>query len=130
MSRLGKTAKPSSDEQSKSQSDSAVKSGGVREDVQRRPINSLYAAFILAIIIVGIDLGVILFVSDPQIRSVISDVISPVLDLLACIALFIAAKYSAVRSRQLAIAWGTIALATLFYSLGGFVWLILEICVK
>ena len=130
MRRSGKTAKPSTDKQSKSQTDSAVKTTGVREAFQRRPINFLYAALIMAIIIVGIDLGVILFVSDPQIRSVISDAISPILDLSACIALFIAAKYSAVRSRQLAIAWGTIALATLFYSLGGFVWLILEIGLK
>jgi len=130
MRRSGKTAKPASAEQSKSQPDSAVKRGGVREVFQQRPINPLYAALILAIFIVGIDLGVILLVNNPQLRSVFSDAISPILDFTASIALFIAAKYSAVRSRQLAIAWGTIALATLFYSLGGLVWLILEILLK
>jgi PAS domain S-box-containing protein len=130
MRRSGKTAKPSSDEQSKSQSDSAVKSGGVREVFQRRPINFFYAAVILAVIVVGINLGEIFFIKDQELRTGLSDVIPFIVDLLVSIVLFIAAKYSAVRSKRLAIAWGTIALAILFYSLGDAVWLILEVGLK
>jgi PAS domain S-box-containing protein/putative nucleotidyltransferase with HDIG domain len=130
MSRSGKTAKPSSDEQSKSQPDSAVKSGGGREGVQRRPINFLHAAVILAVIVVGINLWEIFFIKDQELRTGLSDVIPFIVDLLVSIVLFIAAKYSAVRSKRLAIAWGTIALAILFYSLGDAVWLILEVGLK
>jgi PAS domain S-box-containing protein/putative nucleotidyltransferase with HDIG domain len=130
MSRSGKTAKPSSDEQSKSQPDSAVKSGGGREGVQRRPINFLHAAVVLAVIVVGINLWEIFFIKDQELRTGLSDVIPFIVDLLVSIVLFIAAKYSAVRSKRLAIAWGTIALAILFYSLGDAVWLILEVGLK
>jgi PAS domain S-box-containing protein/putative nucleotidyltransferase with HDIG domain len=130
MSRSGKTAKPSSDEQSKSQPDLTKKSGGVREVIQRRPINFLHVAVILAVIVVGINLWEIFFVKDQELRTGLSDVIPFIVDLLVSIVLFVAAKYSAVRSKRLAIAWGTIALAFLFYSLGDAFYLILEVGLK
>jgi PAS domain S-box-containing protein/putative nucleotidyltransferase with HDIG domain len=130
MRRSGKTAKPSSDKQSKSQPDSAVKSGGVREVFQRRPTNFLHAAVILAVIVVGINLWEIFFIKDQELRTGLSDAIPFIVDLLVSIVLFIAAKYSAIHAKRLAIAWGTIALAILFYSLGDAVWLILEAGLK
>ncbi len=49
---------------------------------------------------------------------------------LTCTALFIAAKQSTTRSKRLGLAWGTIALAILFYTLGDVTWGILEVGLK
>ncbi|MGB7539909.1 MAG: HD domain-containing phosphohydrolase [Anaerolineales bacterium] len=84
----------------------------------------------MALTIVGLNLGIILFIKEPSLRTILSDLISPVVDLLACIALFIAAKRTAVRSKQLAIAWGIMAFAILLYALGDGTWFFLEIVLK
>ncbi len=109
----------------------AVAQNGVLPDAkQRRPVKVLSAAIILAVIILGITIGVVFWVHDPEQRGIFSDILSPILDLSASIALFLAAKNTFVHSKKLAIAWGTIALATFFYAISGFAWLILEIGLK
>ena len=90
----------------------------------------LYPAVFLAILILGINLGVVLLIEDQQLRSSLLDVFSPVIDLFACVALFIAAKYSAARSKRTAMAWGTIASAMLIYSMADITWAILEVGLK
>jgi len=130
MRRSGKTEKSPIDEQSKTRPDSAVKRIGVREAFRRHPINFFYVACFLALLFLGINLGILLWISDPQLRIILSDVISPVVDLLASVALFIAAKYLAVHSKRLALAWGSIALAMFLYFLGDIIWFILEVGLK
>jgi PAS domain S-box-containing protein len=130
MRRSGTTKEHLLGDESLSQPSAAAQNGVLPDAKQRRPIKILSAAIILAVIIMAVNFGIFFWVHDPNLRSVFSDILSPVLDLLACIVLFFAAKSSAVRSRRHAIAWGTIALGTLFYSLGGFVWFILEIGLK
>ena len=92
--------------------------------------NFFFSAVICAILILGITLGIVLLVGDQLLRSSLLDVISPVVDLFACITLFIAARYSAVRSKRAAMAWGTIAAAMLIYSLADITWAILEVGLK
>ncbi len=67
---------------------------------------------------------------DPQLRISLSDIISPIVDILACIALFISAGVSAARSKRLGLGWGMVALAILFYTLGDVIWAILELGLK
>jgi PAS domain S-box-containing protein len=96
----------------------------------KKPINFLYWAGFLALLILGINLGVIFLVHSQELRASLSDTISPIVDLLASAALFVAAKYSTPRSKHLAMAWGWLALATFLYALGDIIWLILEVVLK
>jgi PAS domain S-box-containing protein len=98
--------------------------------IRQRPNNLLYLAGSLAFIILGINTGVFLLIHDPQIRTNFSDIFSPIVDILVCIALLFGAKVSTARSRRLALGWGTIALAMLFYALGDISWAILEVGFK
>ena len=102
----------------------------VRAAFQRHPVNFLYLAGFLALLLLGISLGVTLLVHSQELRASLSDTISPIVDLLATAALFAAAKNSAPRSKRLATAWGWIALATLIYALADIIWLILEVVLK
>ncbi|HLO18155.1 MAG TPA: hypothetical protein VK206_25210, partial [Anaerolineales bacterium] len=75
----------------------------------------------------GVDFAINLLLTDPQQRTIYSDVIASIIDLLASAALFIAAKQTASHSKRRAIAWGMIALATLAYTMGDIAWAILEL---
>ncbi|MFH1524800.1 MAG: hypothetical protein ABIF04_07520, partial [Chloroflexota bacterium] len=130
VKRSSKIANSPMDEQSKTRPDSAAKTSRVREAFRRRPIFFLYIAGFLSILILGINLGVLLLTRDPQSRSILSDVISPVVELSAAVALFIAAKSTSVRSKLFSIAWGVIALAMFLYFLGDITWFILEVGLK
>ncbi len=91
-----------------------------------QPAYLLYAAGLLAILILGISLGVTVLMKDLQLRTIILDVIPAFVDLLTSAALFIAAKNSSVRSKRLALAWGIMGLSMLFYAVGDIIWVILE----
>ena len=99
----------------------------MREIKQRRSPHPFSLAVWSAIIFLGIDFVINLVLSNPQQRTIYSDGIAPIIDLLATVALFLAAKESAIRSKHLAIAWGLIGLATLTYTLGDISWAILEL---
>ncbi len=92
--------------------------------------NLFYLACFFSVLVLGINLAVVFLVTDQQERSIISDVISPIVDVLCCIALLIAAKQSTVRSKRLALAWKTIFLAMFLYTLGDSLWAILEVGLK
>jgi diguanylate cyclase (GGDEF)-like protein len=95
--------------------------------VRGHPIHIFYLAVLFIAIFLAIDLAVNLLLTDEQQRIVYSDVIAPVIDFLACAALFIAARQSIVKSRRLGIAWGMIALSALVFALGDMTWAILEL---
>ena len=130
MKNTTRKEKRTTDEQDKSRLDTAGNIQVVREVFRHQSINFLYLAGLLAILILGINLGIILLVHSQDLRASISDTISPIVDLLATVALFTAAKYSSSRSKRIAMAWGWIALATFLYALGDIVWLILEVVLK
>lgn len=102
----------------------------MREAIRRRPANLFFAAGLLAIMILGIELGVFLLMKNQSLRTSFADGISPLVDLLASIALFIAAKKTTTLSKRLAMAWQAIALAMLLYTVGDIIWLILEVGLK
>jgi two-component system, sensor histidine kinase PdtaS len=95
--------------------------------VRGRPIHSFYLAVLLTVVLLAIDITFNLLVSDEQGGIIFSDVVSPIIDLLASAALFIAARQSATHSKRLGIAWGIIALSTLSFALGDISWAILEL---
>src|SRR5688572_7438824 len=91
------------------------------------PIPIFYLAVLFIAVYLGIDFAVNLLAADEQQRIIYSDIVSPIIDFLACAALFIAAKQSAAQSRRLGIAWGMIALSALAFALGDTVWAALEL---
>ena len=51
--------------------------------------NSFYLACFFSIIVLGINLAIVFLVADQRQRIILADVISPIVDVLACAALFI-----------------------------------------
>jgi diguanylate cyclase (GGDEF)-like protein len=99
----------------------------MREGVKNQPIHLFYLAVLFTAIYLEIDIVFNLLVRDPQQRILFSDIVAPILDLLVTIGLFFAAKQSAAKSRQLAIAWGLIALSSLVFAIADTTWAILEL---
>jgi diguanylate cyclase (GGDEF)-like protein len=95
--------------------------------VQGRSINLFYTASLFIAVVMGIDLATNILAVDEQTRMVYSDIAAPIVDLLACIVLFIAAKQSASHSRRLGIAWGLIASSVLVFAIADAIWAILEL---
>ena len=99
----------------------------MRETSPRRPILPFSQAALLTIVILGLDFAINVLLKTERQRLIYSDIVGPIVDLLATVTLFIAAQYSAKHSRQLGIAWGMIALSTLVFALGDITWAVLEL---
>jgi PAS domain S-box-containing protein/putative nucleotidyltransferase with HDIG domain len=125
-----KAAKTPEKEQKNFRPTAGVSKGDLRVAWNHAPRAFLYTAGIVAGLIVAASVVVVLWVPDVHLRIFISEMLSSLLALTACIFLFIAAKNTFARSKKLAIAWGIIALGPLFYSAGGFAWFSLEIGLK
>jgi diguanylate cyclase (GGDEF)-like protein len=85
----------------------------------------LGAVFFISIGYLGISL-----LADQWTAMVYSDVNCLIVDMLAVAMLFIAAISSVRDSRRSGLAWGVLAMAMLFYTLGDFAWLYLDVYVK
>lgn len=72
----------------------------------------------LAILLPSISIGLELFVKDEYSLTVISDITTPLYNLIATIALIFAAKQSSRLSKRLALAWGMLAFAQFSFTLG------------
>lgn len=83
-------------------------------------------ALLCAVLLVVIALISTLLPNADQ-RVAFSDLNSPVIDLLACAFLLLAARHTARRSKRLALAWGILALAELIYASGDVIWAVLEV---
>jgi diguanylate cyclase (GGDEF)-like protein len=82
---------------------------------------------ILTILLPSIILALFFFVKDEYSRTFISDIVSPVIDLLAMSALVFAATHSRRISNRLALGWGMLALALFSFALGDITWAIIEL---
>ena len=89
--------------------------------------NLFYLGVLIAVLLITIDLGTNFLLTDPQQELIYSDLISPLTDLLASVALVFAATQSFKHSKRLGIAWGLIALSVLVFALGDITWAILEL---
>jgi diguanylate cyclase (GGDEF)-like protein len=96
---------------------------------RRRPV-SFVRVGVFSIILLGAILGVYLMLRDSQERAAFTDVIGPVVDILASGCVLLAAIQSAARSKRLAFAWGAIAAAMLSYAIADSIWAILELVLK
>ena len=84
----------------------------------------------LAILLPSISIGLELFVKDEYSLTVISDITSPLYNLIATIALIFAAKQSSRLSKRLALAWGMLAFAQFSFTLGDILWAVIELGLK
>lgn len=82
----------------------------------------VFSGFILLI-----NLGLMLFVHNEPLKIILFQLPYPLWDLLAALALFYAAKRSALHSRRLLLAWGMLAAARLLLSIGEITVIVLAI---
>ena len=99
----------------------------MRAATRGRSINLFYLAALATIIFLGIDFAVNFLLTDPQQRLIYSDISSPLADLLAAVALLIAAQQSASHSKRLGLAWAMIGLSALAFAVGDIIWAVLEL---
>ncbi len=92
----------------------------------RLPKLLLYS-LILAALILLVNLGVIFFVHDEDLKVMFFQLPFPLWNLLATIALLYAAKRSALHSRRLALAWGLLAAGRLLICIGEITTIVLVI---
>jgi diguanylate cyclase (GGDEF)-like protein len=85
---------------------------------------------VLAISLPLIAIGLTLFVQAEDSRTVMSDLISPAYNLIATVALGIAAIQSRRISRRVALGWGVLALAQFSFALGDILWAVIELYYK
>ncbi len=71
--------------------------------------------------------AIFLFLLDLAQRAAFSNILGPIVDLLAVASLVVAAWRARARSRRFALAWTLIAAAVLLYALGDITWTILEL---
>jgi diguanylate cyclase (GGDEF)-like protein len=99
----------------------------MEEPLHGRRTNLLRLAGYFSIAILGVILAAYFVLNESESRSAFLDIVSPIVDFLAALLLFTAAKITYRRSKHLSIAWGVIALSLLFYTLGDGYWAILEL---
>ena len=85
---------------------------------------------ILALLLPFIFIAMSLSTKDEYSRTIISDLSSPIYNLIATIALVIAAKESSKISKRLAVGWGILAIAQFSFALGDILWAIIELGLK
>lgn len=85
------------------------------------------AAIIGTIILIGYILLSLIPYNDPNLRTALSDLISPVIGILAVLGLFYAANRSKPYGKRIYSAWLLIAFAQLLYTLGDTLWAFLEL---
>lgn len=96
---------------------------------RRSPVSFLHLSLLSAVIL-AITAGFLLWSPGAGRRVVASDVIAPVVEVLAAASLFLAAWFHRTHSKRQAWAWGTLGLAMLFYALGDTTWAMLELVLK
>ncbi len=95
---------------------------------QRFPNNIANWALILAIIIVSVYMALtILLAYDPELRKLVSDILSPLISLGVVISLFWAAKASKIYGKRIQTAWMFLAAAQASFTIGEIIWAVLEV---
>lgn len=87
-------------------------------------------AILISVLIPSISIALTILVKDEYSRMVISDVSSPLYNLLATIALIMAAIQTRKISKRLSWGWGILAIAQFSFTLGDTIWAVLELGLK
>jgi len=85
---------------------------------------------VLAILLPAISISINFSAKDEYTRTIISDCSSPLFNLIATIALALAAKESSRISKSFALGWGILAIAQLFFTIGDILWAVIELGLK
>ena len=94
-------------------------------DISKKTNSFKFAAILAGLLFLG-TLSIIVFVNDEYLRMVLTDIIFPIVNLLAVVALFYGANRSSLLSKQLGLAWIIIAIAQLSYAIADIIWGVLE----
>ena len=76
---------------------------GILPTFQQRPTRMYFLAGILALLILGLNFYISVFIPNQQLRTNLSDVIVPIADVFACLPLFLATRLSFMRMKRLGI---------------------------
>ncbi len=96
------------------------------DDQSQRQIISFHGALILAasLVLVSIAFSVLL---GGELRTAMGDGLAVLVDLMAALALFYAARRSAVCGRQVQLAWTVLTIGLIIHTLGDILWMITEV---
>lgn len=98
-----------------------------RSKLKVSPLRYFHFALVAAGIVFAVILAGVLWVSDPQTKQVVTDLASPLLNIVATICLTAAAWQSFRRSKKLGWAWTVLACGQLAFTVGDIFWAILEV---
>jgi hypothetical protein len=111
---------------------------GVRNPLEKtikKPVFYYLAYTFSGFILLGTILPIIL-VADQSFRNNLTTVISPLVDLMVCVPLFLAAKRfttlsgTSTRSKRMRFFWLAIAISSLLYAMGDVCWAFLDLILK
>lgn len=92
-----------------------------------RSSKKIFIAVILSVVLFCAAILFYAIIDDRSARRIFTDIYSPVLNILATIALFMAARWSARISKRVRTAWFLFALAQLTFTLSDIIWAVLEV---
>ena len=121
------TRKVSKDVRRESQRDSALITDSVRKATHRPAYTGYSLAFFFLMLITGISFGGLLIFRNAQLRTILSDIFSPLVNLSVGVILFFTGRNTSKYSKRFARAWWTFAMALVLYAMGDIAWFILEI---
>jgi hypothetical protein len=96
------------------------------EDQSQKQIISFHGALVLAasLVLISIAFSVLL---GGELRTAMGDGLAVLVDLMAALALFYAARRSAVCGRQVQLAWTVLTIGLIIHTLGDILWMITEV---
>ncbi len=98
--------------------------------VRKKHVNNFLFTFLFLSLLFVIYLACLLFIPSQEIRILVTDILSPIYEVIVAIILFLAAKQSVSLSKRLRIVWLVFGLAIFIYALGDLSWGILELGLK
>ncbi|NMB94957.1 MAG: EAL domain-containing protein [Flexilinea flocculi] len=86
----------------------------------------IWFTLLIPIIVWGIFLGALVFVSDPFLCGFFSDVYSPLVEFFAVAVLLIVSRQLRMHSKQIFLVWIVMSAAVFSYALGDLLWVVIE----
>jgi two-component sensor histidine kinase len=91
------------------------------------PIISFTFAGRLGLVIIAVQIATLTLVRDNRLRMIMSDLINPIVNILASIALFYAARYSSRNGIRSARSWYLWTAAHVLYAIGSILWAVFDL---
>ncbi len=99
-------------------------------NIAKKEVISFNKAIIISsVLLISFISGLLLFQNYSYLKTVFSDIISPIIEIIVVLSLFYAAKISGKEGKRTQIAWLILGIAVLSYAIGDSLWAILELVI-